>query len=145
MSEAQELAQVSPAQHEEFSLAYERELLAPFGLTGYGCCEPLEHKLDLVKKIPNLRMVSVAPSADVRSCAEQLGDRYVFSWKPDPSHLVGRFDEERVRTYIEDTLHITKGCVVQLVLKDTHTCGGDPSRFTRWTRIARRLVDSVAY
>ena len=38
-AEAQELAQVNPAQHAEFVLAYEKRLLAPFGLTGYGCCE----------------------------------------------------------------------------------------------------------
>jgi hypothetical protein len=143
MSEAQELAQVSPALHEEFSLTYERELLAPFGLAGYGCCEPLERKLNMLKKIPNLRMVSVAPSADVESCAEQLGDGYVFSWKPDPSQLVGRFEEDHIRSYIERTLRATRGCVLQMVLKDTHTCGNDPHRFTRWTQIARELVESA--
>jgi hypothetical protein len=54
-AEAQELAQVSPDMHEAFALQYERRLLEPFGLNGYGCCEDLTDKLDLVLTIPNIR------------------------------------------------------------------------------------------
>jgi len=36
-AEAQEMAQVGPEQHAEFVLEYEKRLLEPFGLTGYGC------------------------------------------------------------------------------------------------------------
>ena len=72
-AEAQELAQVSPDMHEEFSLRYERPLLASFGLTGYGCCEDLTRKLGLAKTIGNLRRVSISPFADVDACAERLG------------------------------------------------------------------------
>jgi len=35
-AEEQEMAQVSPEHHAEFCLTYERPLLEPFGLTGYG-------------------------------------------------------------------------------------------------------------
>ena len=56
-AEAQEMAQVSPAMHAEFILPYERRLLAPFGLNGYGCCEDLADKMDDVLTIPNLRRV----------------------------------------------------------------------------------------
>jgi len=45
-AEAQEMAQVSPAMHAEFILPYEKRLLAPFGLNGYGCCEDLTDKMD---------------------------------------------------------------------------------------------------
>jgi len=145
-AEAQELAQVGPEQHEEFSLAYERRLLAPFGLTGYGCCEDLTRKLDYVKRIPGIRRISMSPWIDIPACAEQLGPDYIFSWKPHPGHLVGEFDDDKVRGYIRDCLEVTlkAGCVVEMVLKDTHTCEHHPERFDRWTRIAREEVERAA-
>ncbi len=140
-AEAQELALVSPEMHEEFALAYERRLLAPFGLNGYGCCEDLTRKLDRVLTIPRLRRVSIAPSADVVACAEQVGRRCIFSWKPQPAMLVGGFDAEAVRRYLAAGLAATKDCVTEVILKDTHTCENHPERFDEWTRIARALVE----
>jgi hypothetical protein len=142
-AEAQELTLVSPEMHEEFSLQYERRLLAPFGLNGYGCCEVLDNKLQYVTKLPNLRRVSISPFANVERCAEQLGGRYIFSWKPHPAHLVGDFDEKKVRDYIRAALEAARanGCVVEMILKDTHTCENRPERFTRWTEIARELAE----
>jgi hypothetical protein len=139
-AESQELAQVSPAMHAEFALRYEKPLLAPFGLNGYGCCEDLTNKLDDVLTIPNLRRVSVSPFANVDRCAEKLGKRAIFSWKPHPAHLVGDFDPAQVRRYIQHTLDVTRGCVVEMILKDTHTCEDHPERFTQWTDIAQELA-----
>ena len=42
--------------HEEFALRYESRWLERFGLSNYGCCEPLDRKVDIIKKaVPNLR------------------------------------------------------------------------------------------
>ncbi|GAF94330.1 unnamed protein product, partial [marine sediment metagenome] len=76
-AESQELAQVSPEMHAEFALAYEKRLLEPFGLNGYGCCEDLTRKLDYVFTIPNIRRISISPFADVEKCAEKLGGDYI--------------------------------------------------------------------
>jgi hypothetical protein len=140
-AESQEMAQVGPEMHEEFALQYEKRLLAPFGLTGYGCCEDLTDKLDLVLQVPNIRRISISPFADVERCAERLGDKAIFSWKPHPSHLVGEFDAARIREYIRHTVEVTRGCVLEMILKDTHTCEGHPERFTQWIRIAREAVE----
>jgi hypothetical protein len=142
-AEAQELTLVSPKMHVEFSMQYEKRLLEPFSLTGYGCCEDLTKKLDDVFTIPNIRRISIAPSANVDACAEKLQDKYIFSWKPQPSHLVGEFDTQFIRKYIQHTLDVTKNCVVEMVLKDTHTCQNHPERFDEWTRIARELIGGL--
>jgi len=141
-AEAQELALVGPEMHEEFVLAYERRLLAHFGLNGYGCCEDLSRKLDYVFAIPNIRRISISPFADVEVCAAKMKNRAIFSWKPHPSHLVGAFNTGLIRDYIARTLDVcaAHGCVLELVLKDTHTCDKKPERFTEWTRIARDLI-----
>ncbi|OPZ85959.1 MAG: hypothetical protein BWY76_01179 [bacterium ADurb.Bin429] len=141
-AEAQEMALVSPEQHEEFILAYERRLLAPFGLTGYGCCEDLSQKLDYVLTIPHIRRISISPFANVDVCAEKLQGKAIFSWKPHPAHLVGQFDPAQVRNYIQHTIDICAehGCILEMILKDTHTCEDHPERFDQWTDIAWELV-----
>jgi len=147
-AESQEMAQVSPEMHAEFVLQYENRLLAPFGLTGYGCCEDLTLKLDDVLAIPNIRRISISPWADVDACAERLGKSCIFSWKPNPAMLVGVFDTDRVREYIAHAIaacgaggRTRSGCALEIILKDTHTCENRPERFDRWCRIAREQVD----
>ena len=126
----------------EFVLQYEKQLLAPFGLNGYGCCEDLSRKLDDVLTIPNIRRISISPFADVERSAARMKGEAIFSWKPHPSHLVGGFDEEKVRAYIRHALEICQenGCYLEMILKDTHTCEFHPERFDRWTRIAREEI-----
>jgi len=139
-AEAQELALVSPEMHYEFCMQYEKRLLEPFGLNGYGCCEDLTRKLPDVLAIPNIRRISISPFADVDRCAEQLGRKAIFSWKPHPSHLVGEFNAPMIRDYIAHTCQVTRGCIVEMILKDTHTCEHHPERFTEWTRIAQEVA-----
>lgn len=138
-AEAQELAQVSPEQHAEFVLPYEKRLLAPFALTGYGCCEDLTRKLDDVLTIPHIRRISISPWSDVVAVAEKLQNQAIFSWKPQPSHLVNAFNDAFVRDYIRQTVEACQanGCALEMILKDTHTCEFHPERFDRWTQIAR--------
>ncbi len=140
-AEAQPLTGVSPRMLDEFSLQYELPLLARFGLNCYGCCEPLDKKYSLVKKVPNLRRVSVSPFADVEIAARELQDKYIFSWKPSPTDMANpHFDERKIREYIQRTLDIAKGCVLEIVLKDLTTVNHDPSRIDRWTSIAKELT-----
>jgi len=139
-AEAQEFAQVSPAMHEEFALQYQIPLLSRFGLNCYGCCEPVSDRLEPIKKIPRLRRISVSPWTDVRLAAEALEDKYIFSWKPNPTDMVVEFDEARVRRIIGETLSVANDCVVEMVLKDTHTCENEPWRMERWVQIAEEMA-----
>jgi hypothetical protein len=145
-AESQELASVGPAQHEEFALQYERTLLDPFALNGYGCCEPLTDRLDLVTTVPGIRRLSISPWSDVSVAAEQLGPDYILSWKPKPMHLVGSFDESEIRAYVRNTVELAQkhNAVLEMILKDTHTCEHHPERFDRWSQIAREEVDRAA-
>jgi hypothetical protein len=145
-SESQELAQVSPEHHVEFALQYEKQLLAPFGLNNYGCCEDLTRKLDDVLAVPNMRRISISPWADVDACAARLRGRAIYSWKPNPAHLVGDFNAVRLRDYVRHAVQAAKthGCFLEMVLKDTHTCEQRPERFDGWTRVAREVIAEEA-
>ena len=143
-AEAQEFAGVSPEMHEEFVLSYERKLLAPFGLNGYGCCDDLTRKLPGVLQIPNLRRVSVSPWANVSRCAEQLGKRVIMSWKAQPAYLAHEvFDEGLVEQFLETELLKGRDSIMEIVLRDTHTCRMQPERFTRFTLLCRKVIDRI--
>jgi len=142
-AEAQEMAVVSPEMHAEFAFPYEKRLLAPFGLNGYGCCDDVTRKLDFVLTIPNLRRVSISPWADVAQCARRIRGDVIFMWKPQPAHLVGAFDPSRIESYLGHAVETARnhGCILEIVLLDTHTCENHPERFDEWTRLARQAVN----
>jgi len=146
-AEAQEMDSVSPKMHAEFIPQYEKRLLKPFGLTGYGCCDDLTPKLDDVFHIPNIRRISISPFADVDGCAERLKGHYIFSWKPHPAHLTGDFKENMIREHIRHVVSVTQahGCILEMVLKDTHTCEHHPERFDHWLQIAREVRAEFGY
>lgn len=139
---AQVFSEVSPAMHEEFSLQYERPVMERFGLTYYGCCEPLHSKIEMLRSISNLRKISMSPKADMRQAAEQVGGDYVLSFKPTPVHMaVDTFREEPVRQYLRDALDAAAGCHVEIILKDITTARADPMRMTAWARVAMEVVE----
>lgn len=138
-------ADVSPAMHIEFALNYEKRFLSRFGLASYGCCEPLDKKIDILKTIPNLRRVSMSPWVDVARGAEGLGSDYVFSYKPNPAVLgMPTWDVDYARNLLRDVFAKTRGCVVEVLMKDLHTCRGEPRRMWEWVDMAMQLAEEHA-
>ena len=141
---AQEFACVSPSMHEEFLLRYQLPILEKFGLAAYGCCEDLTNKIDILRRIPNLRRIAVAPCADVAKCAEQIGRDYVISYRPSPTDMVGYgFDEDRIRSILRRDLTACRDCHVDITLKDVETVQGDPTRILKWVKITHQVIDEV--
>jgi hypothetical protein len=140
---AQIFSSVSPAMHQEFELDYMNPIYARFGLVYYGCCEPLDRKLDIVRRIPNVRKISMSPWVDVEHAAERIGRDFVFSRKPSPAFLAT--DDWNPKA-VEDDLRATlkacraNGCPVELILKDISTVRYQPQRLWEWAAIAQRLV-----
>ncbi|HPA47960.1 MAG TPA: hypothetical protein PK395_19500, partial [bacterium] len=58
----------------------------------------------------------------------------------NPVVVAGDYDPDHIRRIIRETLEITKGCVVEMILKDTHTVQGQPERLTVWTDICREEI-----
>ena len=142
--DSQETGSVSPRMFEEFVFPYQLPLLERFGLNCYGCCEPLDKRWEIVKRIPNLRRVSVSPWSDLEIMAENLKDDYVFSLKPNPAVLaVPVMDKEVVRQKVTDFLKKTKGCVVEIIMKDNHTLGKNPDNIINWVKIVREEIEKI--
>lgn len=141
---AQEFTLVSPAMHEEFLLRYQRPILDRFGLVAYGCCEDLTRKIDMLRTVPNLRRIAVAPAADVARCAEQIGRDYVMSYRPNPAEMVCcGFDEDRIRQIVRRDLATCRGLCVDITLKDVNTVENQPQRLGRWVRIVKEVIEEI--
>ena len=140
---AQIFASVSKEMHREFDIEYIKPAMQQCGLVYYGCCEPLDKKMDIVEMIPNLRKVSITPWADVNVAAEAIGKKYVLSAKPNPAAVaVRQLDPANLRKELATILDACdrNGCACDIVLKDISTCGGRPQNIFEWEQIAMEMV-----
>ncbi len=133
---------VSPKMHEEFAVRYEIPIMERFGLAYYGCCEPLHDRIRMLRAIPNLRKISMSPWANLEKGVEEIGNDYVLSVKPNPAMLAAAvWEPARVRAYFEDVFEKTRGCTVEIVIKDTSTANGEPERLREMADIAMKLAE----
>lgn len=141
---AQEFALVSPAMHEEFMLQYQQPIIESWGLCAYGCCENLTEKIGMLRRLRNLRIIAVAPSADLARCAARIGSDYVISWRPNPTDMVcAGYDEKRIARIVRQALDSCRDGVMHIILKDVETVEGDLNRLPRWVRLVKDLGEGA--
>ena len=142
-SMAQSFGVVSPAFFKEFEIDYLLSVAKRFAYTYYGCCEPLDDKISVLKSIPNLRKIGCSPWANVEKCAEQIGGDYVLSRKPNPANVAICTDREIIRTEIEETVKacLKYGCPCDIVLKDISTVSNRPENLIIWAQTASDVLD----
>ena len=142
---AQIFAAVSPRMHEEFALQYERRWMSRFGLNYYGCCEPLDLKIDMLRSVPSLRKISMSPWVNLDRAARNMGDAYVFSFKPSPSAFAEHtWNLDTMRQQLVAALEKTRGCVVEVIMKDISTVRYEPQRLWEWAAMAREVTEAFA-
>ncbi len=142
-SMAQGFSEVSPAMHDEFDVQYSMKIADRFAYTYYGCCEPLDNKLDVLFKIPNLRKVGVSPWAKEEVMAEHLAGNYVYARKPNPAYVAIETDADVIAKETEKTVRLCQahGCPVEFVLKDISTVSGRPENLILWTETVSDVLD----
>jgi len=135
---------VSPGMTQEFCLDHEQKWAGMFTLYSYGCCERLDNKLSLLAtSFPNIRKISCSPFSDLESTMEQLGDRYVISFKPNSTYLAHEnagFDY--LKQEMTTALELSRKYKVNLVfnMKTLISLNGDPTRLWKWCDTANDLV-----
>ena len=141
---AQEFSEVSPEHHYEFGVKYQAETMKLFGVNSYGCCEPYTNKFEMLKTyVPNLRRVSVSAWCDAKKAAESLKDGYIISLKPNPAILLYENDRQKVKDYVAGLLEDTRGCAVELFLKDIISLKGRERNFVDSAKIMRETISEV--
>ena len=140
-AESQETTIISPAMYKEFFLPYLARVSELFGLIYYGCCEPVDDRLELIMEaIPNLRSVSVSGWADFKKVGEMLGKKYVYSRKPTPAYISGENPEwALVEEDMKKTYAATKDCNVEILFRDLYTVNGDRPRLKKWVEMTKSI------
>jgi len=140
---AQIFSTVSPAMHQEYELDYANPYYARFGLVYYGCCEPLDDKISIIRNTPNVRKISMSPWVNEEKGAEQMAGDFVYSRKPTPALLaVESWDAGAVR----DDLATTRDTCArhhtpcEMILKDISTVRYEPQRLWEWEKVAMKVV-----
>ena len=140
---AQMFSTVSPSIFEEFEIDMCMPIFKRFGLVYYGCCDPLDKKMKQVRKIPNVRKISMSPWVNEEIGAAEIRGDYVYSRKPTPALLAWpEFNEKEVRAHLQATVDVCAryGCPLELILKDISTVKYQPQRLWRWAEIAMDVV-----
>lgn len=138
---AQIFGSVSPKMHWEFALCHELRWLERWGFTYYGCCEPLDRKVDILRRIPNLRKVSMSPWVDLDRAIYAIGNDYILSRKPSPAIMAeDTWRPEQARLDINEFLVKAKGCSIEIIMKDISTVRYQPERLWEWEKLAMDIV-----
>jgi len=140
---AQLFTSVSPDMMEEFEFPYISRMAEYFGMIYYGCCDRLDDRLEMVKKIPHVRKVSCSPWSDRKRFAENIGAELIMSNKPTPALIAGSsVNWDAVEADLQMTVDLARANNVNLemILKDISTVAHKPDRLTRWADIAMKVV-----
>ena len=138
---AQIFGSVSPKMHWEYALRHELRWLERWKFAYYGCCEPLDRKVEILRRIPNLRKVSMSPWVDVDRAINAIGNDYVLSRKPSPAVLAeDHWRLEQARMDISEFLEKAGGCPVEIIMKDISTVRYQPERLWEWEKLAMEIV-----
>lgn len=144
-SNAQIFSDVSPSMHWEFAVEHDLRWLARWGMTYYGCCEPLDRKIEVLRRIPNLRKLSASPWCRTERLVEKVGTDYVISRKPNPAVFADDgWHPEQARAELREFLQAARGCHVELIMKDISTVRYHPQRLWEWARIAMETAEEFA-
>ena len=143
-SNAQIFSEVSPDMHWEFALRHDIPWLARWGKTYYGCCEPLDRKIDILRRIPNLRKISVSPWCNKERAVQNIGKDYVISYKVNPATLAGdNWNIENARKEVLEVLEkADKKCHIEFIVKDISTVGHKPERLWALSKMVCETVES---
>ena len=111
----------------------------------YGCCEPLHNKIDIIRKIKNVRAISTSPWADVYKTAEAMHGDYLMARKPNPSYVAsGYVSVDAVKQEIRETLKACRdnSTNVEFILKDITTVNRRPECLTEWYELVKAEVEN---
>jgi hypothetical protein len=117
--------------------------LARWGLTYYGCCEPLDRKIGILRRIPNLRKISVSPWCNSERIVNEIGTDYVISRKPSPAIFAeSTWSADKAEAELRLFMDETGGkCHVELIMKDISTVLYHPQRLWEWEKIAMKVAE----
>jgi hypothetical protein len=141
---SQEFQEVSPRMQEEFLLNYQVPIFQQFGAVQYGCCEDLSQKIDIVLRIPNLRVFVSSYWTDLDKVIEKTAGRYTIMWRQPAAGVMLPDDLQPICEHLDQGLRRLHGYPYQVVLREVQSLHGHPKRVREWAQIAIELAERYA-
>jgi len=139
---AQMFSAVSPRMHDEFEIEFAKRYFQGFSRVYYGCCEPLDNKIDIVRKIPNVTKISITPWANVDAAADKIGGDFVMAWKPNPAMVATpTLNEDALRKEVSQALAAARRnhTPIEVTLKDISSVHYNVENIVRWHKIVMEM------
>jgi len=135
-------------QHDEFSFAYDRQVMSLFKHINVGCCEVLDKKIQLLSKLGNTRKVSVSEWCDPELAAEGIGSKYVYSYRSAGVPFIGDpWDRETSEKELRSVLLAARkhDCPLEIVMNIGGTFGQGNARrkALEWSDLVRGLIQEI--
>ena len=134
---------VSPSVTDEFEVQYVSRIFPHFSNIYYGCCDRLDDRMDVIRKLPKIKKLSCSPWSDREHFARVMPDTCIMSAKPNPAYLAaGALDEDAVRKDLRRTICAARECGrnLELLLKDISTVSHNPASLWRWQEICMEEI-----
>ena len=93
--------------------------------------------------VPNLRRICIGPNAEVKRSAEAIGGDYVLSWRPSPTMVGPGYSLEQCRDVVRQGFANSRGCHIELMLKEMMTIENDPQRLIDFADMAVAEAESA--
>ena len=141
---SQEFQEVSPWMQEEFLLNYQTPVFQQYGAVQYGCCEDLTHKIDVILRIPNLRVFVCSAWTDLDQVIEKCGRGYTIMWRQSAADVVFPDDLDPIRQHLDEGMRKLQGHYYQVVLREVQTLHGHADRIREWAQAAIEIAEKYA-
>ena len=140
----QEATGMSPSMAREFLYPYVLTIAEPVGLLYYGCCEAVHQSWEDIRRIPNLKKVSISQWSDEAFMGDALrGTQIIYSRKPNPNYLSldEVLDEDAWAAHIRGTLEAARGCSIEMLVRDVYTLHHNLENARKAASIAQEQID----
>jgi len=137
---------ITPEMYEEFVLPYEIELSNFYGgILYWHSCGNASNFVNLIKKIPGLKMFHVGPRTDVSEAAVALGPDVSLDVNLDPFRDVLEADKEKMSSRIRKIIDICTErdvpfCIRADGFQPVHALEEDLPRIKLWADITQSLI-----
>lgn len=139
---AQTSSGLGPEMFAEFVHPYNIRLARYFSnqTVYYHGCEQLDHKLDVLSTLPNLRRFHVSPWSSVEAAREKFQGRVVLEVHAHPGRVFFSYSRREMKEEVERLVLAAEGVPLDINLSDIHSVNGDPRLLTRWAEAAQEVA-----
>lgn len=110
----------------------------------YHACECLDHKMDVIAGLSNLRRYHVSPWSNLGLAVEKFQGQMVLEAHDHPGETFFCATKDEMRQRIRSLFEQSQGHPMDVNISDIHSFNDDPALLTQWAQLAREESERAA-